>query len=177
MIYCESDADENRMKLFSQSAGYALRALTFLSDGHERSLTKEVAEGTQIPAAYLAKIMRQLGQAGIVKSKRGHRGGIQLSRPAQEISLLEIGVAMDGAAFQDECMLGLGKCSDAQACPTHEFWKEFRAKARANLDRITLADVVAYQAHYPDRRVGVGEGLRAESLAEWFSMRSKPPES
>jgi Rrf2 family protein len=55
----------------------------------------------EIPPAYLAKHLQALAGAGIVESVAGARGGYRLARPAGEISVLDVVLAVDGddAAF------------------------------------------------------------------------------
>jgi Rrf2 family protein len=55
-----------------------------------------LAEFHGVPAAYLAKHLQALARAGIVTSAQGPRGGYRLARPAADISLLDIVVAVEG---------------------------------------------------------------------------------
>ena len=55
-----------------------------------------LAEFHGVPAAYLAKHLQALARAGIVESTQGQRGGYRLARPAAEISLLDVVLAVDG---------------------------------------------------------------------------------
>ena len=49
-----------------------------------------------MPERFLLQILRVLVTHGILKSTRGVDGGYSLSRPAEEISLLEVIEAIDG---------------------------------------------------------------------------------
>lgn len=53
--------------MISQTAEYALRAIVFLADqrGTPRT-TAQIAEVTQIPAGYLAKVMQSLSRVKLV---------------------------------------------------------------------------------------------------------------
>jgi Rrf2 family protein len=100
----------------------------------------EVAESTGIPAPYLAKVFQRLSDAGIVRSKRGHKGGVMLVSSPGKLSLLEINAAIDST----------------QTCPHHKmlkesprpttFWEAFHHSYREQLATMTLAEVLAYQA-------------------------------
>jgi len=63
-------------------------------DGWIRS--EQIAEEYNIPEFYLTKIMQQMVEANVLRSKRGFRGGFVLARPAKEISMLEIIEAAEG---------------------------------------------------------------------------------
>ncbi len=94
--------------MISQTAEYALRAITYLAD-QERTphTTAQIAEATQIPAGYLAKVMQSLSRVRVVKSQRGLNGGFTLSRDPSELNLLEIINAVDPIRRFHECPLGL----------------------------------------------------------------------
>ncbi|MCC7087188.1 MAG: Rrf2 family transcriptional regulator [Pirellulales bacterium] len=66
--------------MISQTAEYALRAITFLAsqNGTPRT-TAQIAAHTQVPRGYLAKVMQSLGRAGLVHSQRGSLGGFVLA--------------------------------------------------------------------------------------------------
>ena len=84
------------MTTFSHTTGYAIEALACLArNGAESMLVREIAELTDMPLPYLSKIFRRLADGGIVESKRGYKGGVKLSRPPGEISLLQIDAALE----------------------------------------------------------------------------------
>lgn len=135
------------MLSLSQTTGYAIQALAHLDgpDGDSKFI-RDVAEATGVPQAYLAKLIQKLVEAGLVESKKGYWGGIKLARPASQITLLEISNAIDGPRWMGQCLLGLEECSDARACPAHEFWKSARNLIRDTLTRTKLADVAEFES-------------------------------
>lgn len=62
-----------------------------------------LAEFHGVPAAYLAKHMQTLSQAGIVESVSGRRGGYRLGRPASDITLLDVVEAVEGTEGSFRC--------------------------------------------------------------------------
>jgi len=100
----------------------------------------EIAEITEIPAPYLAKIFQRLSDAGIVTSKRGYKGGVKLIRSPGEISLLEIDSAIDSAKPGSHC-----KMVEETPRP-NTFWQAFHHSYREKLAAMTLAEVLAYQS-------------------------------
>jgi Rrf2 family protein len=130
----------------SQSAGYAILALSCLDDpGGEPILVQDVAVWIGAPGPYLSKVFHALGKAQLVATKRGRNGGVILMRPAREITLDSISAAMDGEEWQASCLLGLATCSDERACPVHTFWSEERKRILAELQHTTLADVARFE--------------------------------
>ncbi|MFK4149060.1 RrF2 family transcriptional regulator [Streptomyces sp. NPDC004065] len=66
---------------------------------HDRAVpAAKLAEFHDLPTAYLNKQMHALGRAGIVSSRSGPRGGYRLGRRPEEISLMDVAVAIDGSA-------------------------------------------------------------------------------
>ena len=134
------------MHPLSQSAGYAILALSCLDDpGGEPILVQDVAEWIGAPGPYLSKVFHALGKAQLVATKRGRNGGVILMRPAREITLDQIAGAMDGEEWQSSCLLGLATCSDERACPVHAFWTEERKRILQELQNTTLADVAKFE--------------------------------
>jgi Rrf2 family transcriptional regulator, iron-sulfur cluster assembly transcription factor len=132
--------------MLSQAVGYAASALGYVAAAGGKSvLVKEIAEAAEIPAPYLAKIIQSLARKGLVNTQRGIGGGVVLARPADQISLFELCVALDDPAVQQRCMLGTAACSDERACPAHRFWTVQRGKNMEFLQRMTVADVAAFE--------------------------------
>jgi len=88
------------MKLSSQEE-YGLRCLLQLARaGGGASLTiAEMSEREGISAPNVAKIMRILRRAGLVKSTRGKAGGYALARPAAQLRTLDALSALGGRLF------------------------------------------------------------------------------
>jgi Rrf2 family protein len=125
---------------FSLTTGYAIEALACLArHGAESMLVREIARNTEIPLPYLSKIFQRLGDAGIVETKRGYKGGVRLSRPPAEITLLQIDAAVDSAKPG-------GQTEAAEDSPRpNTFWEAFHKSYREKLAAMTLAEVLAYE--------------------------------
>jgi Rrf2 family protein len=62
-----------------------------------------LAEFHGVPAPYLVKQLQRLSQAGIVDAQAGRNGGYRLARPASEITLLDVVLALEGEAPAFRC--------------------------------------------------------------------------
>ena len=82
----------------SRSIGYALIAAGHVAMNCKEKavLSSAIAKEYAIPLEYLLKILQQLVRGGVLRSKRGPRGGFTLARPAEEITMLEIIESVDG---------------------------------------------------------------------------------
>ena len=105
--------------MISQTAEYALRAIVYLADqvGQPRTVM-QIAEATQVPAGYLAKVMQGLSRAKLVKSQRGLNGGFTLERDPHALSVLEVVNVVDPIRRYPECPLGI-RSHGRQLCPLH----------------------------------------------------------
>ncbi len=84
------------MKITSKGE-YAAKAVLYLSVKHPEVVTiQEIAAQQKLPLKYLERILLMLKNAGVLSSRRGIRGGYQLARPPQAITVGEILTIMDG---------------------------------------------------------------------------------
>jgi Rrf2 family protein len=132
--------------MLSQAVGYAASALGHIAAaGGKPVLVKEIADAARLPAPYLAKIVQTLARKGFVQTQRGIGGGVTLARPAGEISVYDLCVALDDPAVHAGCMLGTTECSDERSCPAHKFWIVQRERIHDYLRSMTIADVAAFE--------------------------------
>ncbi len=134
------------MLSLSQTAGYALMALSCLdAKGEAFVMEKDIAEKTGISKPYLSKILHRLGQAGLIITKRGYKGGIQLARPAEEISVLEVTDLVEGPEWRSKCLMGMPVCGSQKPCPLHEFWLMEKPKIENKLANLSLKQLIEFQ--------------------------------
>ncbi len=129
--------------IYSRSAEYAIRALIPLAGlaPGEFALVKDVAADTGIPAQFLAKLLQDLGRLGLLKSTKGPHGGFRLNLPPEEISMLRIVEAIDGAGRFDRCLGGASECSEKVACGMHDGWMALRSRIMDYLGGTSIADL------------------------------------
>jgi len=138
--------------VLSRSSEYAIRALTHLArlnDGRHH-LSRDLAEELGLPAPFLGKVLQPLVTRGVLHSQRGRSGGFRLARPASSVTLIEIVDAQETLGPAETCLLGQRECSDATACPMHEYWKKASNAFHDRLRRTTLADLVQHAATHPE---------------------------
>ena len=160
--------------MFSQTTEYAIRALIEIATRPQGKLilASELGDVLGIPNHYLSKILQQLVRKRLLNSVRGRQGGFSLARPAAEIRLREIVEPFEDMHRYEECILGQAVCSDAGACPLHDFWGEVRERYLSELDRRTLQDLSEYQLK---RLTAMNPGLfkRVGSVPGKSSVRGK----
>ncbi|NRH29705.1 Rrf2 family transcriptional regulator [Pseudomonas sp. MS19] len=102
------------MALYSAGVEYGLHCLLFLvddkGDTHDSSV-RTLAELQGVPQELLAKVFTKLAKANLVVATEGVRGGFSLARPADEITVLDVVRAVDGAKSIFECREVRGRCA------------------------------------------------------------------
>lgn len=130
--------------LLSSACIYGLRASLHLAAASERSYISitQISEDLGISRHFLTKVLQQLTQAGLMESMKGPKGGVRLTEPSDEVTLLDIVAAIDGLEVLTECALGLPGCGSEKPCPMHEQWAETRDEIRQMLEETSLQDMV-----------------------------------
>ncbi len=132
--------------MISQTAEYALRAIVCLASSAGKPMTtQQVAEATQVPAGYLAKVLQALGRAGLVQSQRGLHGGSVLARRAEEITVLEVVNAVDPLKRIRHCPLG-HEAHGRNLCPLHKRLDEAVAMVEDAFAAHSIAELLAEPA-------------------------------
>ncbi len=110
--------------MISKPCNYGIRAAIYLAIKEQRDPVsiQEIARNLNIPFHFLTKTLQQLTQNNLLKSTKGPKGGVKLSRPAQNITLMEIVIAIDGPDMFEMCLLGLPGCGVLNPCPLHDDW-------------------------------------------------------
>ncbi len=129
--------------LLSSACVYGLRASVYLASVSNVSYTSitQISEKLEISRHFLTKVLQQLTEANLLESMKGPKGGVRLTRSADEIQLLEVVAAIDGMEVLTECVLGLPGCGSAKPCPLHDQWAGTRDDIRKMLERNTLEDL------------------------------------
>lgn len=134
------------MKL-STRARYGTRALLdiALNEDEKPVQLKDIAGRQNISLHYLEHIIAPLVGAGIIRSTRGARGGLQLTRRPKDIRLSEVIQLLEGATAPVDCISNPEICARADLCVTRDVWCEVKKAIDATLDSLTLEDLAEKQ--------------------------------
>jgi Rrf2 family protein len=93
------------MPTLGKNVEYAIHSLVYLIDNPKDSTitVRDLAKFQNISETYLAKAFTKLKKAGIVRSNIGVKGGYKLSKTANEITFLDIVLAVEGEISFFEC--------------------------------------------------------------------------
>ncbi|MDG5816584.1 Rrf2 family transcriptional regulator [Chitinispirillales bacterium ANBcel5] len=86
------------MNFISAKTNYGLIAVMELVEGYGKNLVqiKDIVQRRGVPKNYLEQILNRLLKSGIVKSVRGNRGGYELNRNPDTLTLLDVIEALEG---------------------------------------------------------------------------------
>jgi Rrf2 family cysteine metabolism transcriptional repressor len=140
--------------IFSSKAEYGVRLMVELGRQQPDQPTslKAIAEAERLPLAYLEQVVARLKKAGLVMSARGAHGGYWLARPAEEITMDEVVLALEGTIAPMECFVTEHTervlCShepDAgHHCATKLLWMRVQGGIARTLQTTTLAELVEF---------------------------------
>ena len=129
--------------MFSKSCEYAIKAMIFVAQKSKSDLrvrVKEIAEGTDAPEHFIAKIMQDLSRRKLVHSVKGPNGGFYLDKFDLTSSIADIIKAIDGDKMYTDCVLGLKACNEKKPCPIHIEYKEIKKNLIKMIEENTIGD-------------------------------------
>ena len=127
------------MLTISSKSRYGIGALLALAEFYNSGLLqiKDIASRCDIPHQYLEQIFNRLGKTGIIKSTRGKKGGYELAKPPEKITILQIVNALEGD-------IEFAPNSNSSNDVIVELFQEAEDKLKEVLS-VSLADLVAKQ--------------------------------
>ena len=123
---------------------YGMRAMLDLAErvGQGPVQSEGIAKRQGISEAYLDQLLTQLRRAGLVRSVRGPKGGHELAKPADQITLNEVLTALEGD------YLAIMPDADAELPSVkvqREVWQRVRDAAETILNGMTVRALLERQ--------------------------------
>jgi Rrf2 family iron-sulfur cluster assembly transcriptional regulator len=157
------------MKITAQEE-YGLRCLLQLArhDGPEPLTVSAISEQEGLSVPYVGKLMATLRQTGLVESVRGRGGGYALTRPADQITIIQ---ALDGlgphlfkSGFCETHNGSSDACVHLSDCSIRSLWGVLGQLVDRVLGHTTLADLT--RAGRPCDSLRLVEGQLADLMNE-----------
>lgn len=166
------------MAHISTGVEYGLHCLLYLVEpapGVPEASVRDLAELQGVPADYLAKLFTKLHKAGLVFATEGAKGGFALARPAQQISVLDVVIAIDGDKPLFECREVRERCAvfgdtaptwaTSGMCSIHSVMQQAEKHMRESLASQTLADIATRTVAKAPRTFG-------PQVVKWLDSRA-----
>ena len=123
---------------------YGVRAVLDLAErfGQGPVQSEAIAKRQGVSEAYLDQLLTLLRRADLVRSVRGPRGGHELARPADQITLMDVLTALEGS------FLKVGPDSN-QDLPSvrvqQEVWQQVQQEAQRILESTRISELLERQ--------------------------------
>lgn len=104
---------------------------------------KDVAERQNISKKYLEQVVAPLSSAGLLKVTRGNKGGFELAKPPENISLADVVKASEDGLDLMDCISCIAVCDHEGGCVSREIWGGMQNAITDYLEGRSLADVLS----------------------------------
>ena len=146
------------MLRISKLTDYATVILSVMAeDAAVQHSAAALAESTHIALPTVSKVLKALQRGGLVASTRGARGGYQLSRPAAQISAVNVIDTMEGPVGLTECTTHPGSCDLEQTCRSGDAWQRVNLAVRRALQDVSLLELTGRATTGEARAVTAGQ--------------------
>jgi Rrf2 family protein len=128
-------------------------------EGEEGVFQKDIAQRQGISNKYLDHIITALKVAQLIKNAKGKKSGYLLTRPATEISMLDMHNAFEPGIYVVDCLAPGQICPNDGVCSSQTFWCRLNKIIVAEFSQTSLQQLVDEQLNFgefklPDAKVG-----------------------
>ncbi len=128
----------------SAKADYAVRAVAELAASPDGPVKGErLADSQDIPLQFLEHILLDLKHSGIVRARRGAKGGYWLAKDPADVSIAEVIRAVEGPIANVQSAPPESITYSGSAKELQSVWIAVRASLREVLESTSLEDLVS----------------------------------
>lgn len=127
---------------FSKTTEYAFRILSYMAmDERKLYISRDIHNDLQIPFRYLRKQLTSLSKSELIHSVQGKNGGYMISKPLEDISLIDIMDAVGDNNLESSCFFGFQTCALKEKCTMHTKWALVLKSIKDVLTTTSLAEL------------------------------------
>ena len=128
----------------SVTTDYAIRVTLYLLKKREIVRSCELSEELKIHRNYILKVTKKLEEVGIVKCYQGKKGGIEIVKIAQEITLWDVIEATESTTKINRCLGKGGYCNrdGRSSCPVRKVYSVLQEAMEERLITIKMKDLM-----------------------------------
>lgn len=112
----------------TRRADLAIRALALLGRSPERVKASALAVELGTTVAFVPQVLGPLVRAGWVQSDPGPTGGYHCRVQLDDVNVLQVIEAVDGATDAGRCVVADRPCAAVDPCALHSAWATARAE-------------------------------------------------
>ena len=130
------------MMRITNLADYAIILMSQLSlDSNGLHSAISLSDKTGVPVPTVSKLLGNLARHSLLASQRGFNGGFRLARPASEISIADVIVAVDGPIALTACAEEDFDCDLFKLCTMRPHWQAINEAVKTALEGVSLFEV------------------------------------
>jgi Rrf2 family protein len=125
----------------TRRADLAVRAMVLLGTSPARWKAPALAAALDTTAGFVPQVLGPLVKAGWVRSEPGPTGGYAAGVALDDVSVLQVIEAVDGATDTGRCVVEDRECGSEAPCSMHRAWSRARAELMQSLAATPLSSV------------------------------------
>ncbi len=137
-----------------------------LHDPEQYVTIAAIGERRHLSSAYLEQIFGKLRRAGLLEGIRGPTGGYRLSKPADQITVMQILDAVDASLEKSVCEKDRDCCDGEGECITFDLWDRLNEEMRRFLSGITLKGLA-------EQKLLKDQGIQKKSIVRNLTEKSQ----
>ena len=128
----------------TSTTDYAIRIVCYLAAQRQMISTSELSQELSVPASYIPKITKKLKQAGIIKACEGIKGGYQIAKQPESISLRDVISCTESTMAISRCLEKEGGCSKnyIACCKVHQILLDLQNIYNNRLESVKISDII-----------------------------------
>ncbi len=132
------------MLRINKRVDYAMRVVLALAKRPqgERVTARQIQDEMGVPQAFLRRIVADLSRTGLIRTYLGPKGGLQLARPPEEITMHDVITAIEGPVVLAACLYDHDDCPMNGVCSIQNRWQQIQDAMVAQLRETTFADLL-----------------------------------
>ena len=129
---------------FTSTTDYAIRIVCYLAAQRQMISTSELSQELSVPSSYIPKITKKLKQAGIIKACEGIKGGYQIAKQPENISLRDVISCTESTMAISRCLEKEGGCSKnyIACCKVHQILLDLQNIYNKRFERVNLSFII-----------------------------------
>ena len=128
----------------TSTTDYAIRIVCYLAAQRQMISTSELSQELSVPSSYIPKITKKLKQAGIIKACEGIKGGYQIAKQPENISLRDVISCTESTMAISRCLEKEGGCSQnyIACCKVHQILLDLQNIYNNRLESVKISDII-----------------------------------
>ncbi|MBI5325984.1 MAG: Rrf2 family transcriptional regulator [Ignavibacteriae bacterium] len=128
----------------SKKIEYGILALQYIAVHSDKIVSaKEISEQMGIPYEFLSKTLQQLMKKGLIVSQHGIKGGYILGKNANDMTVKDIIIALEGKASFLDCFVSSNGliCDRSPNCTIKDPMEKLQSKVMQVFNTTTIAEI------------------------------------